>query len=265
MAIPSWSLVRVYGTWTDYTGARLAGTYAVSISSRLTTTATDDLIIPAGPYADGALSTTVGQPSLSIMVPATDDPDIQQTGWYVTVTVRFAGGQASETFVVPVPIANRPTADGGNNLGVNLRTIPLSQQITPQVALYGVGVAGGLALLSPDGVAVLDANGDPITGGGASSWADLTGKPAVIAAGATAADARGAIGAGTSNLAIGSTGSTAKAGNWTPGIADLPAGSVLATTGTTRPTARTDITVFFLGADPGANALDGIDRWFGVA
>ena len=112
---------------------------------------------------------------------------------------------------------------------------------------------------------VLDANGDPITGGGASSWADLTGKPAVIAAGATAADARGAIGAGTSNLAIGSTGSTAKAGNWTPGIADLPAGSVLATTGTTRPTARTDITVFFLGADPGANALDGIDRWFGVA
>ena len=264
MAIPSWSLVRVYGTWTDHAGVRLPGTYEVRIPVRLTNSA-DDLMIPAGIFAAGALSTTVGQPSLSVMVPATDDPDTQQTGWYVQISVKFDGGQAGETFVVAVPIANRPTADGGNNIGVNLRTVALSSQVQPQVALYGVGVAGGLALLSPDGVAVLDANGTPITGGGASSWGDLTGKPAVIAAGATAADARAAIGAGTSNLTIGTTGSTAKAGNWVPGIADLVAGSVLATTGTTRPTARTDITVFFLGADPGSQALDGVDRWFGVA
>lgn len=48
------------------------------------------------------------------------------------------------------------------------------------------------------------------------SWADVTGKPAVIAAGADQAAARAAIGAGTSNLAIGTTASTAKAGNYQP-------------------------------------------------
>lgn len=47
-------------------------------------------------------------------------------------------------------------------------------------------------------------------------WGDIVGKPAVIAAGATPEDARAAIGAGTSNLEIGTTASTAKAGNWQP-------------------------------------------------
>lgn len=50
-------------------------------------------------------------------------------------------------------------------------------------------------------------------GSGPTAWADVTGKPAVIAAGATAADARTAIGAGTSNLAIGSGAGNAMAGN----------------------------------------------------
>lgn len=57
----------------------------------------------------------------------------------------------------------------------------------------------------------------------AATWATLSGKPAVIAAGADAATARTAIGAGTSNLAIGTTASTAKAGNWVP-----PAGVAVA-------------------------------------
>lgn len=52
-------------------------------------------------------------------------------------------------------------------------------------------------------------------GGGPTAWADITGKPAVIAAGATAADARTAIGAGTSNLVIGVGAGNAMAGNTT--------------------------------------------------
>lgn len=44
-------------------------------------------------------------------------------------------------------------------------------------------------------------------------WGEVTGKPAVIAAGATQAAARTAIGAGTSNLAIGTTSTTAMAGD----------------------------------------------------
>ena len=47
------------------------------------------------------------------------------------------------------------------------------------------------------------------------TWAQVTGKPAVIAAGADAAAARTAIGAGTSSLVLGSGGTQAAAGNHT--------------------------------------------------
>lgn len=49
--------------------------------------------------------------------------------------------------------------------------------------------------------------------GGSVVWDDITGKPAVIAAGTDATAARAAIGAGTSSLVIGTTASTAMAGN----------------------------------------------------
>lgn len=49
--------------------------------------------------------------------------------------------------------------------------------------------------------------------GGSVAWGDITGKPAVIAAGADATTARTAIGAGTSSLVIGTTASTAMAGD----------------------------------------------------
>ena len=58
---------------------------------------------------------------------------------------------------------------------------------------------------------------------GTTSWDGLTDKPAVIAAGATQSDARASIGAGTSNLALGSTSSTAKRGDYTPIYAEVTA------------------------------------------
>ena len=45
------------------------------------------------------------------------------------------------------------------------------------------------------------------------TWSTIAGKPAVVAEGATQADARTAIGAGTSSLAIGTTAGTAAEGN----------------------------------------------------
>lgn len=62
------------------------------------------------------------------------------------------------------------------------------------------------------------------------TWTTLAGKPAVVAAGADAAAARSAIGAGTSNLALGTTAGTALAGNYTPPAA--PVQSVAGKTGT---------------------------------
>ncbi|MFE7747313.1 hypothetical protein [Nocardia sp. NPDC057455] len=49
--------------------------------------------------------------------------------------------------------------------------------------------------------------------------ATTTGKAVLRATDPTTA--RGAIGAGTSNLTLGTTGTTAKAGNWTPAAADI--------------------------------------------
>lgn len=53
------------------------------------------------------------------------------------------------------------------------------------------------------------------------TWADISGKPDVIAAGKTPDEARKAIGAGTSSLAIGTTETTAKAGNYKPASEDI--------------------------------------------
>ena len=55
----------------------------------------------------------------------------------------------------------------------------------------------------------------------AVTWGTISGKPAVIAEGANAAAARSAIGAGTSNLALGATAGTALAGN-TPVLPEAP-------------------------------------------
>ncbi|YP_008239722.1 virion structural protein [Salmonella phage Jersey] len=62
------------------------------------------------------------------------------------------------------------------------------------------------------------------------AYADITGKPAVIAEGATKSAARAAIGAWTSNLTIGTTASTAMAGNkFTQGSAVTNVGSLTVT------------------------------------
>lgn len=58
-------------------------------------------------------------------------------------------------------------------------------------------------------------SGDPV------SWDDITDKPSIIAAGPTQAAARSAIGAGTSNLTLGTTSTTAKPGDYQPSWGDV--------------------------------------------
>lgn len=72
-----------------------------------------------------------------------------------------------------------------------------------------------------------------------------------LASVADAATARSLTGAGTSNLALGTSGSTAKAGNYAPTITDAPAGSVfyreyVSGAWQARGSARTDIHVGFI-------------------
>lgn len=60
-----------------------------------------------------------------------------------------------------------------------------------------------------------------------ASWGGLAGKPAVVAAGSTSQAARQAIGAGTSNLTLGTTASTAKPGDYVPTADDIIAAGAL--------------------------------------
>lgn len=96
----------------------------------------------------------------------------------------------------------------------------LSDQADLQSALDAKASISSLASVATAGT-YASLTGKPTLFSGA--YADLTGKPAYIGAGATAADARSAIGAGTSNLAIGSTSTTAKAGDWKPAASDIDA------------------------------------------
>ena len=73
------------------------------------------------------------------------------------------------------------------------------------------------------------------------TWDSITEKPAVIASGTTQAAARQSIGAGTSNLTIGTTSTTAKAGNYQPIWADITDKPAIIASGATQAEARTAI------------------------
>lgn len=215
---PAWNLIRCYGTWNNLDGTKKAGAYRVSIPQRVSD-ATDDVIIPAGIFLNGSLNTGAG-PSLDILIPAVDDPDISPQNWAVNVTVNFNDGSAPETFNL------QPSVSGG---AVNLRTIVLPSNAPPLTELLFRGVPGGLAELDADGD-VTNAAGAKILGGGGG-----TGTGTVTTSGITDATtlgrnlikavdgpaARTLIGAGTSNLILGSTGTTAKPGSYQPVLSDL--------------------------------------------
>lgn len=155
MAIESWSKCRVHGTWAAE-GNRLPGSVVTTISARVTNTA-DDIIIPAGKYVPGCvkLGTSADAPSLDFPCPATDDPDIPETGWGVTIVVSFENaGIKSETYVLDeIP-------SGGV---IDLRTVIPTTVASPLgAASLKLGQPGGVALLDADG-AVVDANGTPVT------------------------------------------------------------------------------------------------------
>lgn len=125
----------------------------------------DDKIWVGGTYDEGLLSIEDGVLTFDHMLPATDDPSIRQRP-KLTLTFTFDGDTQDRVYVIDVPYANRPAADGGNDFGVNLLNYAQTGSLGNAVALYGIGVPGGLAVLSEDGTQVLDAYGVPIVGGG---------------------------------------------------------------------------------------------------
>lgn len=174
MALSAWDKTRIHGTWYSHDGTRLPGTYIVTMPARVTVEQ-GEAIVPAGVYTQGDLNATgTTDPSLDVMVPSNDDPDVTPLGWQVKVEVNLTmpnGARVKENYVIDTPV-------GGT---VNLRTIPIPQTISPNQTMLLRGVAGGVAALDTDGD-VIDAAGVKVTGGGgggggASTWDELTGKP----------------------------------------------------------------------------------------
>lgn len=144
---PAWNLVTVQSTWHNQDGSKKAGAYTVTIPERIVSV-TDDVIIPAGQFTSGELNVSTG-PSLSVQVPAMDDPDILPRGKDLVIEVTFTDGSPSETFKVS------PTLAGGT---LNLRTVPLPSNGSAPSNLAYIGVPGGVAKLDADGD-VVDADG----------------------------------------------------------------------------------------------------------
>lgn len=202
----SWNRVRIYATWLEQDGTLKGGKYTVTIPARVTSDV-DNVIIPAGVFSSGNLSTQDGTPSLDILVPATDDPDINEVGWKVNLEIKFTSG-GIEKYILDVPYANRPAADGGNDVGINLERYALGALVPQSSPLYKIGVVGGLAKLNEDGN-VIDAFGNVILGGGGTGGdgtvtvANITDAGTVgslVLKADTQAAARAATGAGTSNF-----------------------------------------------------------------
>lgn len=182
---PSWNLVRVFGTWRNLDGSPKKGVYKVSIPVKITN-ATDNSTIPAGTFSTGILSQDAGNPSLDIMVPSTDDPDVQQTGWQVSVEVSFADKSKSERLRIDVPYADRPVSDGGTGNGVNLRGFVTPDAIPIKDVHLKVGVPGGIALLNAEGNA-LNADGQAAFQQAADAAASAAGSAGAASASAETA------------------------------------------------------------------------------
>jgi hypothetical protein len=139
---------------------------------------------------DARWDTVVVPAAIFVRFPAADDPDIVQTGWTVTVSEALQSGGGKKYSIQPL-LSQLDNPIPGINLGTI--EVPPGSPTVP-APMYAKGVAGGVASLDETAKIPLEQIPDDI-GGGVSSWDDLEDKPAVIAAGATAAAARDAIGA----------------------------------------------------------------------
>lgn len=236
------------------------------------TTATPKSVVFLKPYYEGTLDSSG---NLSMTVPATNDADLNPLDFTYLVTYAFPGLDLNpQSFYIEVPeggTVNLPSVNpvqqsngmlivqgippGGTTGQVLTKSSNVSNDTEwadPTGGGGGATTLGGLTDVDTTGATsgqVLKFNGSEWTpgtdntggGGGSVAWADITGKPAVIGAGATAADARTAIGAGTSSLALGTTSTTAKAGDYAPSWTEVTSKPAVIAAGADAATARSAI------------------------
>ncbi|GAA2774175.1 glycerophosphodiester phosphodiesterase family protein [Saccharopolyspora taberi] len=112
---PEWGTCRIRGTWVDLLGTPMAGYISVTASPKVLLAAQSDRIIV--PVARKVNLDENG--SVDFTVPATDDLDINPTGWTYTINEQFTvgggrsyaiqapeGGDLQLSDIAPVPTAN---------------------------------------------------------------------------------------------------------------------------------------------------------------
>lgn len=158
----------------------------------------DDVVVPAAIFAS---------------FPASDDPDIVQQGWSVSVSEGLTSGKGRSYAIQPL-LAHLDQPIPGINLGAI--EMPPGSATVP-APMYAKGIAGGVAALDADGD-VVDATGAKVVGGSgsggtgsvtAASITDATTVGRAVLTAASAAAARTALGAGTSSVTIGTVAGTA--------------------------------------------------------
>jgi len=233
---PSWSTVNAFATYRLLDGTPDAGSVRFTIGERIVS-ATDDVIFASGGSFDVPLGANTG--TISVALPAVDDPDISPTGWSIKVEELLKSGKGATYYIQP-KLAHVAS-------GFNLRPVIVpAASASPPAALLK-GVPGGVAALDSAGD-VVNAAGVKVTGSGgtgtvtAASITDATTTGRALLKAADAATARAAISAGTSSLTLGTTSTTAKAGNYTPTKADVGLGNVDNTSDDAKPLSAAAVT-----------------------
>lgn len=243
----------VTGNFMDSAGVSMAGKikFVPTAKKLLNATASPPVtILPK------AVEVTLSDGGFTQVLVATDDPDNNPVGWNYRVEFQLTAA-AVDPFNIEVP-------EGGT---VDLTIVAPVGSANGQMIIRGAGLPEGGTVgqvLAKASETDLDTEWiDPPEGGGGGGFTAysqvqaLTGYPSsfppaahshpstgiadstsvgrALVTAADAAAARSAIGAGTSSLALGTTGTTAKAGNYAPTKADVGLANVDNTSDANKP------------------------------
>ena len=222
-----------------------AGSWGVVLNDFLSAAHNNDGTLKTGIISESQLD-SAAQAKLNTSGGAAVDSVAGKVGVVTLVPGDVGLGNVNNTAdsAKPISVATQAALDTKANAANVLAALGDKIDVTEKGVADGVATLGGsghipvvqLAGGTPSGSTYLRGDGVWGTpggsgGGGTIAWDDVTDKPVVIASGATQAAARTSIGAGTSSLALGSTGSTAAAGNHTHSISGITAtGTASATT-----------------------------------
>ena len=165
------------------------------------------ITLPSGGGGGGAVDSVAGRTG-AVVLSSTDLTDAASLATDAELTAGLAGKANSSHTHAPEDVTGTAVVTTDPRLS-DARTPTAHTHTLDQTT----DTATRLALTPAERTKLSNTSGTNTGDQTLPTWTTIAGKPAVIAAGATAADARTAIGAGTSNLAIGTTGTTAAAGN----------------------------------------------------